>query len=167
MSMPVEGASTLDAAPRAVHIPAMDETLRARADARLEQVLAETGRSDPRGYYRDRLRTLRERDPAAFRQATGHFEEVLLPRVAGGDADPLEEWLEYGRLLAQLEEPGRTVAIDRRGRARSYGRPAAPDALILHLPDDAGAAALVVGLPPELSAAQRATYDLLVRRRTR
>jgi hypothetical protein len=145
----------------------MDESLRARADARFERVLAETGRRDPRDYYRERLRALRERDPAAFRQATGHFEEVLLPRVAAGEADPLEEWLEYGRLLAQLEEPGRTVAIDRRGRARSYSRPVAPGDLILHLPDDRGAAALVVGLPPELSAAQRATYELLVLKRTR
>ena len=37
--------------------------------------------------------------------------------------------------------------------------------LVLHLPTSAREPAIAVGLPPELSLAQKATYDLLVRQR--
>jgi hypothetical protein len=64
--------------------------------------------------------------------------------------------------LAELTVPGRTVAVDASGRAGRYQPPPAPDDLILHLPEVAGGRALLVGLPKELSDAQRATYDWLV-----
>jgi hypothetical protein len=77
----------------------------------------------------------------------------------------VQEWLEYGRFLAGLTTAGDTVQIDATGKATPYSKPVAEDALVLHLPSARSAAALPVGLPPKLSPAQRATYDLLVTRR--
>jgi hypothetical protein len=53
------------------------------------------------------------------------------------------------------------VSIDETGRAHAWEGPDLTR-LVLHLPDNAGVRALLVGLPPELSDAQRASYDVLV-----
>lgn len=141
-----------------------DSDLRARAEARYLEALERAGARDPREYYRDRLRELRARDAGAYQRALEHYERRLLPAVARGDSDPLAEWLEYGRLLAELTAGGRTVQVDASGRAHPYAPPAPADALVLHLPTAAREPALLVGLPRRLSPAQRATYELLVRR---
>ncbi|HEV2149550.1 MAG TPA: hypothetical protein VGR37_19270 [Longimicrobiaceae bacterium] len=138
------------------------QDLRDRADRRFEEALETTGARDPRDFYRKRLKELRERSPEAFRRALGYFEERLTPAVAAEGSDPVAEWLEYGRLLATLSAEGKTVQIDSTGRAAAYAPPVPLDHLVLHLPDSASERALVVGLPPELSPAQRATFDLLV-----
>jgi hypothetical protein len=54
--------------------------------------------------------------------------------------------------------------VDRTGVAEPYVEPAPLDRLVLHLPEGQGSAirAVVVGLPVELTRAQRAHYDLLV-----
>ena len=135
---------------------------RDRADALLEQVLQQTGARDPREFYRERMRELKERDRGAYDQAVRYFEETLIPSIASGEAEPLVAWTEYGRRLAELSAPGRTVSIDPSGRAGPYSSPSGPDALVLHLPQAAGGRALLVGLPRALSEAQRATYDWLV-----
>jgi hypothetical protein len=83
--------------------------------------------------------------------------------VAEDDSDPLGEWLEFARVLAELTTPGRAVWIDATGRSSDYERPVPPDALVLHLPENPGAPAILLGLPPDLSPHQRAAYDLLVR----
>lgn len=140
-----------------------DEALRARADARFEQALQARGARDPRGFYRERLKEMRERDPAAFRQALQYFEQTLIPTVADEGSDPLAAWLEYGRHLAVLSAAGRTVQIDASGRSAEYAPPVPPDALVLHLPEQSSRPAIVVGIPPELSPAQRAAYGLLVK----
>jgi hypothetical protein len=137
-------------------------TDRERADTLLDEVLRETGARDPREFYRERLRELKDRDPAAYAEAVRHFEQTLVPSIASGGAEPLAAWTEYGRRLAELSAPGRTVSIDPTGRAGPYAPPAEPDALVLHLPKAAGGRALLVGLPRALSEAQRATYDWLV-----
>jgi hypothetical protein len=93
-----------------------------------------------------------------------YFTDTLVPSVAGG-ADPLPAWTEYGRELAELVEPGRTVLVDPTGRSEAYAAPADPDHLVLHLPASRRAPTLLVGLPVELSDAQRATYDFLVANR--
>jgi hypothetical protein len=142
------------------------DELRERADRRFESALREAGARDPRGFYRDRLRDLRGRDEDAFQRAVDHYEQKLLPRVADDASDPLVEWLEYGRLLAELTFPGHTVQIDASGRARPYAPPVPHDYLVLHLPSSARERALPVGIPTTLSPAQRATYDLLVKRTT-
>lgn len=140
-----------------------DPELRARADERYERALQAAGARDPRGFYRERLKALRERDPQGFARALAYFEQKLIPAVAREDSDPMGEWLEYGRLLASVVEPGRTVQIDATGQASDYARPVPPDALVLHLPDAGMRPALVVGIPAKLSPAQRAAHDLLVR----
>jgi hypothetical protein len=109
------------------------------------------------------MRQLRETDESAFRRAREHYETRLLPTVARDDTDPLAEWLDYGRVLAELASPGRTVEIDPSGRALPYSQPVSPDRLVLHLPTSARDPAILVGLPTTLSPAQRATYSLLVK----
>lgn len=140
-----------------------DDPLRRTADENFARALARTGARDPRDYYRQRLRELRERDERAFRRALDYFENRLVPAVAEGRSDPIAEWLEYGRVLAQLTADGQTVQVDPSGRARPYAPPVPLDHLVLHLPTSAREPALAVGLPPQLSPAQRAAFELLVK----
>lgn len=138
------------------------QELRERADRRFDEALKATGARDPRDFYRKRLRELREQSPDAFRRALAYFEERLIPAVAADGSDPVAEWLEYGRFLAGLFAEGRTLQVDPTGLALPYSPPVPQDHLVIHLPDVSGGRAMVVGIPPELSPAQRATYDLLV-----
>jgi hypothetical protein len=140
--------------------------LRRRADERFEAALERTGARDPRDFYRERLKELREASSTSFTRATEYFEQKLIPTVADENSDPIGEWLEYGRYLANLLHEGQTVQIDPSGRSVPFRLPAEVDHLVLHLPSSSRVAALAVGLPPRLSPAQRATYDLLVARRT-
>ena len=140
-----------------------DDDLRARADERFARALADAGARDPRDFFRDRLRDLKVSDADAFRRALAYYEGTLIPAVAADGSDPIAEWLEYGRILAELTIRGRTVQIDATGRAHAYARPVPGDCLVLHLPENPSAPALTVGLPPRLSPAQRAAFDLLVR----
>lgn len=141
----------------------MDDDQKARADELFEAALEERGARDPRDFYRDRLRDLKGSDPDAYEKAVTHYRDELIPGIAAGDLDPLEGWRAYGKMLAELTAEGRTVAVDSTGRARAYEAPADADAMVLHLPDDAGTRAILVSLPAEPSSAQRATFDLLVR----
>lgn len=140
----------------------MSDDLSARADARLEAALAEAGARDPREFYRERLRDLKKANPDGYAQAVAYYRDTLIPQVASGEGDPLAAWTEYGRRLAEAVVPGRTVAVDDTGRAHPYRSPAPRDRLVLHLPEAKGSRALLVGLPAELTPAQRATYDVLV-----
>lgn len=140
----------------------MEPDEQTRAEERFSRALAEAEARDPREYYRARLKALREADPDAYARAVKHYGETLIPSIASGEAEPLEAWLDYGRLIAALTEEGRTVVIDRDGTAWPYEPPISPDKLVLHLPDNERVKALPVGLPARLSQAQQATYDLLV-----
>jgi hypothetical protein len=139
--------------------------LRALADTRFLAALERSGARDPREFYRERLRSLRESDPEAYRAAVDHFERHLIPTVAREGGDPLAAWLEYGRYLASLCTPGEAVQIDPSGRSEPYAPPVPLDRLVLHLPTSPREAALAVGLPPTLSPAQKLAYDLLVLRK--
>ena len=138
-----------------------DEQTMEKADRILEDALERTGARDPRDFYRERLKTLKASDTSAYETAVAYYRETLIPAVASEEADPLAAWTEYGRALAEAVASGRTVTVDGTGRAHPYEEPVS-DHLILHLPDDRGQRALLVGLPPELTPAQRATYDVLV-----
>lgn len=138
-------------------------SLRELADSRFAAALAETGARDPRDYYRDQLKQLKERDPTAFRSGSEYYEQKLIPAVASEDGDPIAEWLDFGRFLAQLQVEGSAVQIDPTGRASAYRRPVPIQNLVLHLPTSTREPAIPIGLPPELSPSQRATFDLLVR----
>lgn len=133
----------------------------AAAEKVLEAALAESGARDPRDFYRERLRELKRVRPEEYQRAVAYYSDTLLPEVAEGRRDPLAAWTEYGRRLAEALAPGRTVSIDASGRAHTF-EGAAPERLILHLPDDNGAKALLVALPRALTPEQRATYDVLV-----
>lgn len=139
-----------------------DPELQERADQRLEAALRAGGARDPRDFYRVQLKELRAENRSGYDEAVRYYKEVLIPRVADETQDVLAAWTDYGRHLAQLRAPGRTVSVDATGRAVAYEAPTTPDSLVLHLPDENRRAALVVGLPSELSPAQRATYDWLV-----
>lgn len=140
---------------------AMSEERSAEADRALEAALEATGARDPREFYRERLRELKRAAPDEYETAVAYYRETLIPEVASGARDPLEAWTEYGRRLAAALAPGRTVSIDESGLAHEYRSPEL-DRLVLHLPEDRGGRALLVGLPPELSDAQRAAYRVLV-----
>ena len=140
----------------------MSDDLTARADRRLEEALAREGARDPREFYRERLRELKQSNPDGYAQAVAYYRDELLPQVADGDGEPLAAWTEYGRRLAEALAPGRTVAVDGTGRSHPYEAPAARDRLVLHFPDGKSTRAILVGLPAELTPAQRATYDVLV-----
>lgn len=137
----------------------MSDDVTTRADKALEDALAETGARDPREFYRERLRELKQSNPDGYAKAVSYYRDILLPSIADGAA-PLGAWTEYGRKLAETVTPGSTVSIDETGRSHAYEGPDL-DRLLLHLPDGKGRA-LLVGLPRELSPAQRATYDVLV-----
>ena len=142
-------------------LEAMSDDLSHEADRMLESAIAESGARDPREVYRERLRELKHANPGGYDKAVEYYREVLIPEVASGNAHPLHAWTEYGRRLASMLAPGQTVNIDGSGRAQAYERPTR-DGLVLHFPDEKGSRALVVGLPDELSPAQRATFDVLV-----
>jgi hypothetical protein len=144
----------------------MDASTRQAADLRLEEALRATGGQDPRELHRTTLRGLKQANPEGYAQAVRHYEEVVVPSIASGQADPLPAWRDYGRLLAELTSRGRTVEIDESGRARPYSPDIPLDRLVLHLPDGE-ARAILVSLPPRPSPAQQASWELLVQGRLR
>jgi hypothetical protein len=141
----------------------MAEDPKDEADRLFQEALEAAGARDPREFYRKALRDLRDVDAEAYRKAVAHYEEVLIPAIASGESDPLLAWREYGRQIAEATASGRTMAIDESGRAEPYSSQTPLERLVLHLPDQKKARAILVSLPPTLSTAQRATFELLVR----
>jgi hypothetical protein len=145
----------------------IEDSPAAAADARFALRLEETGARDPREYYRGLLKELKGRDADAYQGAVARYEEAVVSAIAAG-ADPLAAWLAFGVELARIVGgPGRTVVVDETGRAAELDGPPTWQAMVLHLPEARGARGLPVGLPPELSSAQRATVDLLVHGKVR
>jgi hypothetical protein len=142
----------------------MSTDVKARAEARLAAAAAALQLADPRGPLRARLKQLRETQPDSFARAVAHYEEQVLPALADQD-DALATWLEYVRQVGQLTSNGRLTTIDARGRAGPFKPPLQPGALVLFLPEDTAADALVAASPLEPSPAQAATIHLLVDRR--
>ncbi len=140
----------------------MDDAIKAEADRVFSEALEKTGARDPRDFYRKSLRGLRQVNPDGYKKAVAHYQEVLVPSIANGEAEPLRAWREYGRLIAEVTVNGRTVSIDETGRSRPYEEDAPMDLLVLHLPDTKSGRVILVSLPPAPSQAQRATYELLV-----
>jgi len=133
-----------------------------RADQIFEEALGKTGAKDPRKYYRKRLREMKADDADAYREAVAYYENELVPSIVEAGDDPLTAWQQFGCRMAELTVPGTPIEIDPTGRRRPYEPPTASDRMVLHIPEGSKGRALVIGLPPELSAAQSATYDLLV-----
>jgi hypothetical protein len=135
------------------------------AEGRFQAALAERGATDPRDIYRTWLRELKHADPGAYRTAVQYYEETLIPTVADAGSDPLEEWIEYGRVVLAMAVAGTTVAIDETGLSRPYQRPVSIENLVLHLPHSSREPIIAISVPPVPSAAQSAAYDLLVLRK--
>ena len=140
----------------------MEQELHDRADRIFEEALGQTGAKDPREFYRARLREMKADNPEAYREAVAYYENDLVPSIAEAGDDPLMAWQRFGCRVAELTVTGTPIEIDATGRRRPYAPPTPLDRLVLHLPQESSGRALVVGLPPELFAAQLATYDLLV-----
>ncbi|MCK5650509.1 MAG: hypothetical protein KAJ42_03985, partial [Gemmatimonadetes bacterium] len=145
----------------------MKNGARADADRLFQEAVEASGARDPRDFYRKALRELKEASPEEYDRAVSHFQTVLVPTIASGEAEPLGAWREYGRLIAELTGPGRTVEIDGTGRALPYSPDSPLDRLVLHIPNVKGMRAILVSLPPTPSLAQRATFELLVRGKQR
>lgn len=140
----------------------MDPQLRTRAEARLEEAARSAGIADPRPPYRERLRQLRQLSQQDFDRAIDHYEQHVLPALAGND--PLAAWIDYGRFVAALEGDGRVVSVDEQGRAKEWTA-GAPIGLVLFIPEDFGTGVLVLCQPLAPSPAQEATVKLLVERK--
>ena len=143
----------------------MDQEIQERADQIFEEALGKTGAKDPREFYRKHLREMKVDNPDAYREAVAYYENQLVPSIAEAGDDPLTAWQQFGCHMAELTVTGTPVEIDATGRRRPYAPPTPADRMVLHIPQGSKGGALVVGLPLELSAAQLATYDLLVGRR--
>jgi hypothetical protein len=139
----------------------MDDTAKRLADERTDQAIANAPFEDFREAYRERLRWLKDSQPQGFSRALSHYNDILVPNIAGG-ADPLVEWMEYGRLLGNLSGAGKVMRIDETGRAFPFANET--DGLILHLPDDTNVPALALAVPKRSSDAQKATLGLLVKK---
>ena len=140
----------------------MDQASHDRADQIFEEALGQTGAKDPREFYRRRLREMKADNPEAYHEAVAYYENELVPSIAEAGDDPLTAWQRFGCRVAELTVAGRPIEIDLTGRTLPYEPPTPADRMVLHIPQGTKGRALVVGLPPELSAAQLATYDLLV-----
>ena len=144
------------------HQGAMDQAMQDRADQIFEEALVQTGTKDPREFYRGRLREMKADNPKAYGEAVAYYENDLVPSIAEAGDDPLIAWQRFGCRVAELTVAGTPIEVDATGRRLPYAPPTPPDRMVLHLLQGTRGRALVVGLPPELSAAQLATYDLLV-----
>jgi hypothetical protein len=140
----------------------MDDSAKRRSDELTETAISTAMIADFREAYRERLRWLKETQPQAFARALAHYNDMLVPNIAEG-TDPIAEWIEYGKLLGTLSGPGQLVRIDETGKAKPAD--ASVDGLVLHLPDDTGVPALALAVPKNLSDAQRATLNLLVKQK--
>ncbi len=140
----------------------MDQELHDRADQIFEDALGRTGAKDPRKFYRKRLREMKAENPDAYREAVAYYQDELVPSIAEAGDDPLTAWQQFGCRMAELTVSGTPIEIDVSGRRRPYAPPTPADRMVLHVPRGSKGRALVIGLPPELSTAQLATYDLLV-----
>jgi hypothetical protein len=134
---------------------------RKEADERLAAALGQAGVADGREDYRNRLRLLKKDNAEGFRQATEHYDRVVLPALLAG-SDPLGVWIEFGITLAGLGAAGRAVVVDESGRSTPWPGRYEPGSLVLFVPEDRQEDVLPLAVPVAPSAAQSATIDLLV-----
>jgi len=145
----------------------MSPSAKEEADRIFQEALAASGARDPRDFYRGALRELKDVNAPGYNEAVQHFQAILVPGIASGKVEPLSAWREYGRLIAELTEPGITVEIDDTGRSRPFTPDSPLDRLVLHLPHEKRKKALLVSLPPTPTPAQRAAFDLLAKGKLR
>ena len=133
-------------------------------ERRTDEAFAGSAWADPRAAYRSLLRRLRENDAGLFESALAEYEARVVSRLQDPTTDPVACWLDYGRRLAALAAGGRCVRVDAEGRSAADDGDATEPVLLLQLPADEGASAIIVAQPREPSPAQRATVALLADR---
>jgi len=134
-----------------------------RARQLTDDALREADLEDPRPAYRRLIMHLKGIDGSAFEEATRRFNETLVPDVATGSVSPLEAWFDYATWLCDRIRPGSVVAIDASGRATNEASTLKAGTVLLHMPDDAAATALVLAMPSSPSPNQQVTVELLAR----
>jgi hypothetical protein len=139
----------------------MDPGTKERVDGLLANGFAARSLSDSREEYRNLLRDLRVRDPAAYEKAARHYSSRVLSGIAAGE-DALEMWIDYGGFIGSLTETGTLMSIDATGRSAPYGVPFRDGDMVLFVPERGRNGAFVVVAPLEPSPAQSATVGLLV-----
>ncbi|MEE9207551.1 MAG: hypothetical protein V3U67_04120 [Gemmatimonadota bacterium] len=128
-----------------------------------EEALTAAEMADPRPLYRELLRALKATDGERFAEATERFQSAVLPAIAEDGADPVSEWVGYGRWLAARSRAGRFVSVDATGRATDSADSHTPGDVLLHVPDEAKRRVFLLASPARPSPAQQATLELLVR----
>jgi len=134
---------------------------RKEAEAWLAAALGQAGVADGREDYRNRLRLLRKENAEGFRQATEHYDRVVLPALLAG-SEPLGVWIEFGITLAGIRAAGTAVVVDESGRSAPWRGRYQPGTLVLFVPEDRQEDVMPLAVPAAPSAAQSATIDLLV-----
>jgi len=132
-------------------------------ESRTLEALERSGLADMRPAYRKLLLQLKKADPAAFDEATRRYQEELEPSIAGGAADPIAAWLEYGIWIAARLSGGRPMTIDPTGRARDFdsGSLPGPGDMVLFMPDDDRAPVRLLAVPGEPTDPQKESAALL------
>lgn len=136
-----------------------------RAGTLTEESLALAGLADMRPAYRKLLVRLKQESPSSFEEASRRYREDLEPAIASGDVTPISAWLGYGTWLAAQFTEGRALAIDPTGRARTFDPASELTAgtMVLYLPEDDRAPAILLAVPTAPTESQKETADLLVR----
>jgi hypothetical protein len=159
-----------------------EEGLAELAEERYLEALERHGLEDLRPVCRAMLRELKDGDERSYHQGVRRYQEELQPAVAGGEADPVAAWIDYGAWLADRLRPGRTVAVDPDGRARpledleaegseTTGTADSGDGgddpppfptrhLVLHLPEEWSDGGRIISVPAEPTEYQEATREL-------
>ena len=137
--------------------------MKKNADTILEEMLENKPVRDPRIICREQLQKLREIDRRAYQKALNYYEETLLSEITGGKENCLSSWENYACFVANLCDPGIVVEIDTDGNQLNREDPTFADRMLLHMPEVTSRRAIAVTLPLELSVAQDATYQLLVK----
>jgi hypothetical protein len=133
------------------------------AEERYGEELAERAVADVRPACRNLLRQLKATAPEAYATGVQRYEDELIPSIADGSVNPLDEWLSYGGWLCDQLYEGRLVSVDASGRSTPLDGPLPAGAMALYLPNKDDQETILLAAPQSPSHHQAATRDLLCR----
>ncbi len=133
------------------------------ADERYGAELAQRAVADVRPACRDLLRQLKATAPETYEAGVRRYEDELVPSIADGSVNALDEWISYGGWLCEQLHEGRLVCVDASGRSTPLEGALPAGAMALYLPDKDDQATVLLAVPDAPSRHQTATRDLLCR----
>lgn len=133
------------------------------ADSLTQKALEAGGWADMRPTYRTVLRRLKEKDAAAFDEASQRFASAVAPAITAGEQEPVAAWAGYGVWLAARLGSGRLVRLDETGLASPAEPEPLPGHVLLYLPEASREAGIPILQPARPSPAQEAALELLTR----